>query len=163
VPFDVRPAGVDEQTTGEPAGLVQANAQLKALAVPGAFVLGADTVVEVDGEVLGKPPDAACARAFLARLSGREHRVLGGVAIARDGAIVGSGTATTRVEFRALDPPLLDWYVATGEWRGRSGGYAIQGRGAALVRTVSGDYLNVVGLPVALLLELVPELLADST
>ena len=145
---------------GEPAALVQANARLKVLAVPGALVLGADTVVELDGEVLGKPPDAASAREFLGRLAGREHRVLGGVAIARDGEVVASGTATTEVRFSQLEPAVLDWYVRTGEWSGRAGGYAIQGRGAALVRSIAGDYSNVVGLPVALLLELVPDLLA---
>ncbi len=158
--FDVRPADVVETTLGEPLALVQENARLKALAVPGALVLGADTVVELDGEVLGKPPDAESARNFLGRLGGRGHRVLGGVAIARDGEISACGTATTEVQFRLLEPALLDWYVRTGEWSGRAGGYAIQGRGAALVESISGDYSNVVGLPVALLLELVPELLA---
>lgn len=156
----MRPAAVVERTSGEPVGLVQDNARSKALAGPGALVLGADTVVELDGEVLGKPPDASCARAFLEKLAGREHRVLGGVAIARDGAVVAAGVACTEVMFRALEPATLEWYVQTGEWRGRAGGYAIQGRGAALVRSISGDYSNVVGLPVALLLELAPEVLA---
>lgn len=136
-----------------------ANARRKALAVPGAFVLGADTVVVIDGDVLGKPRDAAQARAFLGRLAGRRHEVLGGLAIARDGVVTAAGAATTEVDFRALGPAVLDWYVRTGEWRGRAGGYAIQGRGAALVRAISGDYSNVVGLPVALLLELAPEVL----
>lgn len=148
---------------GEATALVRANARLKALAVPGALVLGVDTVVELDGEVLGKPSDEASARAFLGRLAGREHRVLGGVAIVRDGEVVASDSATTHVEFRAVAPSFLDWYVQTGEWRDRAGGYAIQERGAALVRSISGDYSNVVGLPLALLLELIPGLLAGGS
>lgn len=160
--FDVRPAHVEEETDGEPEAVAQANARLKALAVPGPVVLGVDTVVEIDGEVLGKPPDARSARRFLGRLAGREHRVLGGVAIARDGEVVASGLAITEVRFQTLGPSALDAYVATGEWRGRAGGYAIQGRGAVLVRAIAGDYLNVVGLPVALLFELAPDVLALS-
>jgi septum formation protein len=151
VAFEVRPADVEEETAGEPRALAEANARLKAAAVPGPWVLGADTVVEIDGEVLGKPPDARAARGFLDRLAGREHRVLGGIALVRDGTVVASGVATTRVRFRAVEPRFLDWYVTTGEWEGRAGGYAIQGRGAALVQAISGDYFNVVGLPVALL------------
>ncbi|CAA9491908.1 MAG: Septum formation protein Maf [uncultured Solirubrobacteraceae bacterium] len=88
--------------------------------------------------------------------------MVGGVALARDGEIEAAGVAVTRVEFRPATGAVLDAYVATGEWEGRAGGYAIQGRGAALVRAISGDYLNVVGLPVALLLDLVPGLQAGS-
>ena len=102
---------------------------------------------------------AAQAREYLGRLAGRAHAVMGGMAVVRDGAVTASGVAVTHVEFRALGGPELDRYVATGEWEGRAGGYAIQGRGAALVRGISGDYSNVVGLPVALLGDLVPELL----
>jgi septum formation protein len=85
---------------------------------------------------------------------------MSGLCVMRDGHFVARSVATTVVEFRPLDDAALDAYVATGEWEGRAGGYAIQGRGAALVRRIDGDYLNVVGLPVALLLDLVPDLLA---
>jgi nucleoside triphosphate pyrophosphatase len=136
--------------------VAEGNARLKAAAVPSPLTLGADTVVAVDGDVLGKPRDAAQARAYLERLAGREHEVLGGVALAREGALTASDVVATRVRFRVLEPALLDWYLALGEWRGRAGGYAIQGAGAALVAAVEGDYLNVVGLPLARLLDLLP-------
>ncbi len=127
--------------------------------MPGELVLGADTDVGLDGEVLGKPRDAAHARELLGRLAGRSHEVVGGIAIARDGELVAQDVVVTAVHFRAVDDATLDWYVATGEWEGRAGGYAIQGKGAALVAGIEGDYLNVVGLPLARLLDLVPELL----
>ena len=85
--------------------------------------------------------------------------MVGGIAIAEHGAITAQDVVVTAVDFRALDDATLDWYVATGEWEGRAGGYAIQGRGAALVAGIEGDYLNVVGLPLARLLELRPDLL----
>jgi septum formation protein len=139
--------------------VAEVNARRKALAVPAAgLVLGADTVVALDGEVLGKPRDAAQAREYVGRLAGRDHAVMGGIALARKGRIEVAAVGTTRVRFRAVDDAFLDAYVATGEWEGRAGGYAIQGRGAALVSEIHGDYLNVVGLPVGLLLDLVPEL-----
>jgi nucleoside triphosphate pyrophosphatase len=87
---------------------------------------------------------------------------VGAIALAEDGEIVGGAVETTAVRFRQLDDALIDWYVGTGEWRDRAGGYAIQGRGAALVASVAGDYLNVVGLPLARLLDLRPELLPTA-
>ena len=155
--FEVAPANVDELAQGDPRELALENARRKALAVPGDLVLGADTDVGLDGEVLGKPRDAAHARELLARLSGRRHEVVGGIAIAEHGAITAQDVVVTAVDFRALDDAALDWYVATGEWEGRAGAYAIQARGAALVRFVDGDYLNVVGLPAALLVRLLAE------
>lgn len=125
-------------------------------------MLGADTIVALGDEILGKPADARHARAGLGRLAGTAHRVVGGLALARDGELVADGVAITEVVFRRVDGAFLDAYVATGEWRDRAGGYAIQGRGAALVERISGDYLNVVGLPVALLLDRVPELLGAN-
>ncbi len=119
-------------------------------------MLGADTIVAVDGDVLGKPADAAQAVEYVARLAGRAHRVVGGIALARDGAVVAEAVEITEVVFRALEPAEVEAYVALGEWEGRAGGYAIQGAGAALVRSVAGDYLNVVGLPLARLLDLLP-------
>ena len=156
------PAHVEELEAGDPRELALENARRKALAVTGELVLGADTDVALDGEVLGKPRDAQHARELLARLAGRRHEVVGGIAIAVDGAIVAEDVVVTAVDFRALDDATLDWYVATGEWEGRAGGYAIQGKGAALVAGIEGDYLNVVGLPLARLLDLRPDLLPSA-
>jgi septum formation protein len=159
--FRVRVSGVAEVQVGDPLELTAENARRKASAPrePGALVLGADTVVAVDGDVLGKPSDRSEARGHLRRLAGREHRVCGGVALVHDGVVVASAVEVTSVRLRALDDAWLDWYLDLGEWRERAGGYAIQGAGAALVTGITGDYLNVVGLPLARLLELAPELL----
>jgi septum formation protein len=124
----------------------------------GELVLGVDTVVELGGRIYGKPPDEHAARRTLAVLSGRTHAVLSGLALL-DGRQERTAVAATRVRFRPLGAHLIDWYIATGEWRERAGGYAIQGAGAALVHEIQGDYENVVGLPVATLLDLCPELL----
>ena len=124
----------------------------------GVPVLGVDTVVAVGDRIYGKPRDAEEARATLRALSGREHIVVSGVCLIESSA-PRTAVVTTAVEFRALDGGFIDWYVTAGEWRGRAGGYAIQGRGAALVRRIEGDYLNVVGLPLATLLDLAPWLL----
>jgi septum formation protein len=159
VAFEVAPAAVEELAQGDPRELALENARRKALAVHGALVLGADTDVGLDGEVLGKPRDAAHARELLQRLAGRRHEVVGGIAIAEHGAITAQDVVVTAVDFRPLDAATIDWYVATREWEGRAGGYAIQGKGAALVAGIEGDYLNVVGLPLARLLELRPDLL----
>jgi nucleoside triphosphate pyrophosphatase len=153
----VRPANVDELTAGDPREVALENARRKAAAVPGDLVLGADTDVALDGEILGKPRDAAHARELVGRLNGRTHAVVGGIALARGGEIVATAVETTHVTFRESDDATLDAYVATGEWEGRAGGYAIQGQGAALVERVDGDYLNVVGLPLERLRELLAE------
>jgi septum formation protein len=146
---------VDELSEGDPRELVQENARRKAAAVGGELVLGVDTAVVLDGRAHGKPAGRAEAEEVLRRLSGREHEVLSGVALS-DGRTAVEGTL---VRFRALDETLLGWYLGTGEWQERAGGYAIQRRGAALVERIEGDYLNVVGLPAAALLKLAPELL----
>jgi septum formation protein len=166
VPFVARPVDVEEDEAGEPNAVALANARRKALAAgaaEGEVVLGVDTIVAIDGEIWGKPADADGATATLRRLSGRTHTVVSGVAIAYVDGSVEPATATTAVTFRKLTPSLVDWYVATREWDGRAGGYAIQGRGAALVERIEGDYLNVVGLPVATLIDLCPGLLDLST
>ena len=119
-------------------------------------VLGVDTVVVCDGRVLGKPGSPAEAEQMLELLGGQTHEVVSGLCLRTLGWEEGR-TDTTRVEFRPLTPRDLASYVATGEWEGRAGGYAIQGRGAALVRRIDGDYLNVVGLPAALLVRLLAE------
>jgi septum formation protein len=150
---------VDELMEGDPHAVAEENARRKALAVPSTLTLGADTIVAIDGDILGKPADATQARAYVARLAGRTHAVVGGIALAQDGEITDAAVVTTEVTFRAVNDAVLDWYVATGEWQGRAGGYAIQGAGAVLVDSVRGDYLNIVGLPLATLLTLRPELL----
>jgi septum formation protein len=150
----VRPANVEELTAGEPREVALENARRKALAIPGELVLGADTDVALDGDILGKPRDAAHARELVGRLNGRTHEVVGGIALARDGAVVATAVEVTRVTFRRSDDAALDRYVATGEWEGRAGGYAIQGEGGALVHRIDGDYLNVVGLPLERLRDL---------
>jgi len=152
----VRPAHVDELTDGEPHAVAAENARRKALAVAGELVLGADTLVTLDGAILGKPRDAAQATEYVARLAGRTHEVVGGIALARDGDLLAEAVDVTEVTFRALTAEKIDEYVALGEWEGRAGGYAIQGRGAVLVRSITGDYLNVVGLPLARLIDLLP-------
>lgn len=125
---------------------------------PSAVVLGVDTVVSLDGRLYGKPGDECEARATLSVLSGRTHQVISGVCVIEEEA-VRVAAATTHVRFRTLRSDLLNWYLASREWRERAGGYAIQGRGAALVAGIDGDYSNVVGLPVISLLELVPDAL----
>jgi septum formation protein len=131
----------------------------KARSVAGAAeqpVLGVDTVVVCDGRVLGKPGSPAEAEQMLELLGGRTHEVVSGLCL-RTLGWEEARTETTRVEFRPLTPRDLAAYVTSGEWEGRAGGYAIQERGAALVRRIEGDFLNVVGLPAALLVELFAE------
>jgi septum formation protein len=154
---------VEETRAGEPQAVVLENARRKAAAglerARGATVLGADTEVVLDGRVLGQPADAREARSSLEALSGRSHEVLTGVVIARaDGER--SGIARSEVTFRELDEAILELYLDSGEWRGRAGAYAIQGLGSILVERLEGDFSNVVGLPVPLVLELAPELFA---
>lgn len=166
VEFEVRVPGVDELAAGEAVVVAGENARRKAAAVApgapaGARVLGADTVVALDDRILGKPADVAEAEAMLTALGGREHRVVSAVCVL-EAANARTAAATARVRFRSVDTALRRWYLATGEWRDRAGAYAIQGRGAALVRWVHGDYTAVVGLPVGTVLDLVPDLLRTS-
>jgi len=147
--FEVVVPDVEELEDGDPREMVVENALRKMRAVPGDFVLGVDTTVVVDGVSYGKPADEAEARATLELLSGRTHEVWSGIAL--DGR---TAAACTEVTFRRLGEGLIEWYLDSGEWRDRAGGYAIQGRGAALVERIDGDYWNVVGLPVPTLLDL---------
>jgi septum formation protein len=158
IDFRVEEPEVEELTAGDPRRLVLENARRKAAAVAGRRVLGVDTAVVLDGRPFGKPGDEAEAETLLRRLSGRAHEVMSGIALRLDRR-ERSDVAVTRVRFRLLEQPDLDWYIRSGEWRERAGGYAIQGRGAALVESIEGDYWNVVGLPVATLLRLAPEVL----
>ena len=119
-------------------------------------MLGVDTEVVIDGQALGKPPDATAAEAMLERLSGRTHEVVSGLCL-RTRAWEELHSETTRVTFRALAARDLAHYIRGAEWEGRAGGYAIQGLGASLVERIEGDYLNVVGLPAALLVRILAE------
>jgi len=143
----------------DPVTTVEANARGKALEVlervrlaAGELVLGVDTVVVLGGRVLGKASDDEEARSYLTALGGRRHEVYSGLHLC-DGEGSFTGHAVTGVTFRPLAPADVDRYVASGEWRERAGAYAIQGVGSALVAAVDGDYFNVVGLPVPLLVE----------
>ena len=157
IDFEVVEVDVEELTAGPAHEVARTNAlrkaQAGAAARPGEAVLGVDTVVALDGEIFGKPASAGDAEATLKRLSGRTHEVVSGLALLAPGnsQLVHE---VTKVTFRPLPDDLVRRYVKTCEWAGRAGGYAIQEQGAALVRTISGDYLNVVGLPLGALLDL---------
>jgi septum formation protein len=154
-------SGVDELDAGDPEFLVIENARRKARAVErpeGAVVIACDTDVVLDGEVLGKPADAAESRAYLERMSGRAHTVMSGLIVIGAEGGERSGLERTEVVFKDLGSAEMQRYVDFGEWEGRSGGYAIQTLGSTLVGRVEGSISNVVGLPVGLLFELAPEL-----
>ena len=161
IEFDVLPAAVDETPLpAEPADAhVRRLAEAKALAVVDRAgnrrVLGADTVVVVDGAILGKPADEEDARSMLRRLSGRVHEVVTGVSLAAmfpggPGWVVQTEVELTTVEFDALSDAEIEWYVATGEPMDKAGAYAVQGLASRFVTRIAGSYSNVVGLPIAL-------------
>ncbi len=170
VSFTVRVTDVAELDAGDPVEVARENALRKARAAhrPGMAeaVLGCDTLVTLDGVIYGKPPDESAARATLTALGGRTHEVISGLALllSDDGPEVAERVvvARTRVTFATVDEDLLDWYVGTEEWRGRSGGYAIQGAGQKLAREIDGEIENVVGLPVAALRGIYPELFGST-
>ena len=158
VPFVQVAPRYDEDDGADPVELVRRHARGKADSVhrKSQLTLGVDTLVTVDGVVHGKPRSEAAARTMLEDLAGRSHQVLSGI------CLLGAGEPvvlheTTVVTFRATTSVELDAYLASGEWQGRAGGYAIQGLGARLVARIEGDYLNVVGLPGALLVDLLVE------
>ena len=164
VEFEIVTPDVEELTEGDPAETVIENARRKARAglelarteaVP---ILGADTDVALDGGLLGKPQDEAGARERLEALSGRTHQVVSGLCIL-EGGVERTGRARTDVRFVQLEAATVDLYLRSGEWRDRAGAYAIQGLGSILVAGLQGDFSNVVGLPVTLLLQLAPNLL----
>jgi nucleoside triphosphate pyrophosphatase len=152
IPFSARPADVDEQPLAneKPEAYVLRLAEAKARAVwqPGELTLGADTVVTLDGLLLGKPADAADAGRMLRLLSGRIHRVLTGICL-YDGTFAKTAVETTAVEFLELTGQEIDAYVASGEPFDKAGAYGIQGEASKFVLRVDGCYFNVVGLPVA--------------
>ncbi len=161
VPFEVVLPQFEEAVGGsDPAETVRENARGKARSIAEVAaerpVLGVDTEVVVDGRVFGKPASASEAEAMLEALAGRTHEVVSGLCLLTPGWEE-LEHEVTRVSFRALDARDLAAYIGTGEWEGRAGAYAVQGRGAALVKRIEGDYLNVVGLPAALLVRLLAE------
>jgi septum formation protein len=167
VQFEAVVTHVDELREGNPAEVVLENARRKARAGArlakageGSLVLGVDTDVAIDGRLLGKAGDETQARERLEALSGRVHEVLSGVVLL--GPEEASGVARTEVRFRDLKPAEIDLYIASGEWNDRAGAYAIQGLGSILIEEMRGDFSNVVGLPVALLLQLAPNILKRS-
>jgi septum formation protein len=161
IPFRAVPPRYEEHDSpdADPVELVREHARGKARSVgphEDCPVLGVDTAVVVDGESLGKPADAGEAEAMLERLSGRTHEVVSGLCLLAP-AWEELEHETTSVTFRPLTARDLAHYVGSGEWENRAGGYAIQGLGASLVERIEGDYLNVVGLPAALLVRLLAE------
>ncbi len=159
IPFEVIPPRYREEDdeTGDASDLVQIHARGKAHSVAGGAgdrpVLGVDTEVVLDGVVYGKPANAADAERMLLALAGRTHEVVSGLCLLTR-AWEEVAPEVTRVTFRQLTPREVAAYLRSGEWNGRAGGYAIQGLGASLVERIEGDYLNVVGLPGALLVRL---------
>ncbi len=161
VPFRVVVSEHDEDLhDGDPVRTVERNARGKAEEVlararprSGELVLGVDTVVVVDGRVLGKAADEGEAAAYLGLLAGRRHEVYSGLHLCSGDGQAVTSHAVTGVTFRPLESAGIAAYLACGEWRGRAGAYAIQGVGSGLVEAVDGDYFNVVGLPVAALFD----------
>jgi septum formation protein len=162
IPFDAVAPRYEEHDPPEADAeeLVKAHALGKALSVAreaaGRPVLGVDTTVTLGGLIYGKATSAGDAERMLDELSGKTHAVVSGLCLATRAWEIVAAVAT-RVTFRKLTPRELGWYVASGEWEGRAGAYAIQGRGGALVERVEGDYLNIVGLPATLLVKLLAE------
>ncbi|MFQ5703510.1 MAG: Maf family protein [Gemmatimonadales bacterium] len=159
VEHTIDPAEIDErpQPAELPETLAVRLARKKAESVakrrPGDYVLGADTVVVLDGELLGKPTSARHAESMLAKLAGREHKVITAVALARDAQCF-QRCDVTRVWLRRMSADFISAYVATGEPLDKAGSYAAQGRGAVLVERIAGDFFGVMGLPLRLVVEL---------
>jgi septum formation protein len=168
IPFDIVEPRYEEVAPPDLADatqVVREHAQGKARSVGAAAgdrpVLGVDTEVVLQGRIFGKPADATEAEQMLEELSGKTHVVMSGLCLLTPGWEVVEHEGT-RVTFRELTPRDLGSYLATGEWEGRAGAYAIQGKGAALVKCIDGDYLNVVGLPGALLVRLLADRFAGT-
>lgn len=160
LPFKVAPAQINEAGRGPetPQEHVRRLSLEKAQAVarenPASVVLGADTIVVIDGAVLGKPESKKQAREMLQRLSDRSHTVFTGYTLSCVSAkICRTGIARSCVRFKKMAPEEIDWYVGTKEPYDKAGGYAAQGRGAAFIRSISGSYTNVIGLPLANVLD----------
>ena len=162
IPHEVVPANIDESVLPHesPAShaerLARSKAETIALREPASVIIGSDTIVVLDGDILGKPVDAADAKGMLERLSGRTHTVLTAVAVAHRGATV-SGVESVDVTFRPLSAPQIEAYIATGEPMDKAGAYGIQGYGAVIVERVHGDYFAVMGLALGRLVGLLDE------
>jgi septum formation protein len=163
IAFEVQPAHIDEgRFPGEPplqyaCRLAQEKAQAVAGRFAGRFVLGADTIVLIDDEVLGKPRDAADARRMLRMLSGRGHRVTTAVSLVLPSGIADGRHSTTHVYFKEIEEEEIHAYVAGGEPMDKAGAYAIQGGARPWVQRIDGEYSNVVGLPLSLVTEMLRE------
>lgn len=167
--FRITPAHVNEEyLAGEsPRGHVRRLSRDKAMVVairnPDAWLLGADTIVVIDGLILGKPKNKKQAREMLGRLSGREHKVLTGFTLARVAAeVCKTRVISSVVQFKKITPAEMQWYVNCGEPYDKAGGYAAQGRGAFFIRSIRGSYTNVIGLPLCEVLEELKNLQALS-
>jgi septum formation protein len=162
----IMPADIDEtripteDAVSYVTRLATTKAEFVAQKVAGGLVLGADTVVVIDGEILGQPRDDEDAHRMLKLLSGNWHEVLTGVALTRAGQASATlvDYETTRVHFAALTNAEIDWYLSTGEPRGKAGAYGIQGQSALFIEEIQGDYFNVVGLPIRLVYEMLRRL-----
>ena len=165
LPFEVICADAEEIKTGDPDALVMENARRKARAVakqhPGRMVLAADTIVYQDGRVLGKPRDEQDAREMLRHLSGNTHTVYTGVCVIGEDGSENVNVDASQVAFVSLSEEAIDWYIATGEPMDKAGAYAVQGRAGMFVRSIEGSYSNVIGLPIALVREILKAAGAD--
>jgi septum formation protein len=161
IPFDVVPPAYEEEPGVDPVEHARAKARSVSGDVGDRPVLGVDTEVLCDGRLFGKPRDEEDAAAMLDALSGRTHEVVSGLCLLAPGWEE-VGREVTRVTFRTLTPRDIATCLAENEWEGRAGAYAIQGFGASLVERIEGDYLNVVGLPAALLVRLLAERFAGT-
>ncbi|HII61686.1 Maf-like protein [Pyrococcus horikoshii] len=154
----VYPANVEERSTVKDSREKSLDiARKKALSVsskfPGATIVAADTMVIFRGKTLGKPRNAEEARKMLRALSGNVHKVITGYCIIHNGRII-EGVEETEVKFREIGDELLEWYISTGEWKDKAGAYGIQGYASIFVEWIKGDYYNVVGLPIKVVVEL---------
>ena len=153
VPDEIIPADIDEtpRRREEPGPLAKRLAKKKGEAIASgntdAWVLAADTVVGLGRRILDKPESREEARRFLSMLSGRRHRVFGGVTVISPGGTVSRRLVVTNVSFKRLETAEIDFYLDSGEWEGKAGGYAIQGLAGGFIRSINGSYFNVVGLP----------------
>ncbi|CAB50621.1 Maf-like protein [Pyrococcus abyssi] len=159
--FDIKvyPSEIDERSNARsPKERALDLARKKALAVHSRFpndtIVAADTIVVLDGEVLGKPKSEREARVMLEKLSGKVHSVITGYCIIHNGKVVG-GVEETKVKFRNLSEDLIEWYLSTEEWKDKAGSYGIQGYASIFVEWIQGDYYNVVGLPIKVVVELI--------
>ncbi|AFN03004.1 Maf-like protein [Pyrococcus furiosus COM1] len=154
-PSNVNEDKIKEKDPTETAiKIAKAKAFDLAVKFPTDTIIAADTIVTLNGKILGKPKDSEEARKMLKQLSGKTHEVVTGYCIISGDKII-EGAEITKVKFRELSDDLIEWYISTQEWRDKAGGYGIQGFGAILVEHIEGDYYNVVGLPIIVIIKLI--------